>query len=157
MSDYGRVPSVLRSRVALLVLLGAFLIPIATSSLRGLTHVVTCEGRTQIPFTLVRPEHGDPAIVSSATITRGQPKGVCGGLVLDMEAGRLEGDRVAVRLPITNTSSHDWRGSVDLRVGGTVVPVSIGRIPAGKTAVDTVHVKVKPGELELRGSLLIGP
>lgn len=157
MSDYGRVPSVLRLRVALLVLLGAFLIPIATSSLRGLTHVLTCRERTQIPFTLVRPENGDPVIVSSSTITRGQAKGVCGGLVLDMEAGRIEGDRVAVRLPITNTSTHDWRGSVDLRIGDATVPVSIGRIGAGKTAVDTVHVRVKPGQLELQGSLLIGP
>jgi hypothetical protein len=151
------VPPALRSRIALIVLLGAFLIPIGTSSLRGLTHILTCNDQTELPFTLVTPEQGTPVIVSSRSITRGQPEGVCGGLVLDMAAGPGGPGRVALHLPITNNTKYDWQGTVKLKIGSTVVPVDIGEIKAGRTATDTVKVRVTPGQLEVNGSLLIGP
>ena len=157
MSDTGGVPPALRSRIALIVLLGAFLIPIGQSSLRGLTHVLTCSQKTELPFTLVTPEHGDPVIVSSRSIVRGQPEGVCGGLVLDMGARPAGPGRVALRLPITNKTKYDWQGTVKLKIGSAEVPVDIGEVKAGRTATDTVKVKVSPGQLELNGSLLIGP
>ncbi|MBW3556147.1 MAG: hypothetical protein KY454_04310 [Actinobacteria bacterium] len=151
------MPASLRSRVALLVLLGTFLIPVVTSSLRGLTHVLTCAEETEIPFTLITPASGDPVIVSSRTITRDEPEGVCGGLVLDMGVGPAGQGRVALRLPITNNTEFDWQGSVKLKLGAVVVPVDIGEIKAGETGVDTVRVTVPPGQVELNGSLLIGP
>ncbi len=139
------------------MLLGAFLIPIATSSLRGLTHLLTCRDEAEIPFTLVVPEDGQPVIVSSNVIVRDEPVGVCGGLVLDMGVGPSEPGRVLLRLPITNHTDYDWQGSVSLRLGSTVIPVDIGEIKAGRTGIDTVKVKVDPGEIEVDGSLLIGP
>lgn len=157
MSDTWWVPPALRSRIALIVLLGAFLIPIGMSSLRGLTHVLTCTDQTELPFTLITPEHGDPVIVSSRSITRGQPVGVCGGLVLDMGAGLAGPNRVALKLPITNKTKFDWQGTVKLKIGRTIVPVDIGEIKAGDTATDTVKVRLSPGQLEVDGSLLIGP
>lgn len=158
MSDTGDVPPVLRSRIALIVLLGAFLIPIVTSSLRGLTHVLTCDEEAQIPFTVVVPETGDPTIVSSrAPLTRGEAEGVCGGLVLDMAVGAAGPGKINLRLPITNNTDFDWHGTVRLKLGETVVPVDIGSIPSGETGTDTVAVNVSPGELEVDGSLLIGP
>lgn len=147
----------LRSRLALFVLLGTFLIPIGTSSLRGLTHVLTCNEATEVPFTLIVPERGDPVIVSSRVIERGQPEGVCGGLVLDMAVGPSSPGEVVLRLPIANRTDFDWHGTVRIRLGSTVVPVDIGEIRAGETAADTVKVKVSPGEIEVDGSLLIGP
>lgn len=151
------MPPALRSRIALVVLLGTFLIPIATSSLRGLTHVLTCRDEAEIPFTLIVPERGDPVIVSSRAIVRGAPEGVCGGLVLDMGVGPGGPGRVELRLPITNRTDFDWQGTVRLRLGDVAVPVEIGQIRAGETAEDSVRVKVSPGEIELHGSLLIGP
>jgi hypothetical protein len=151
------MPPALRSRIALLVLLGAFLIPIVTSSLRGLTHVLTCRDRTEIPFTLIVPESGPPVIISSRQITRDAPQGVCGGLVLDMGVGPGSPGKAVLKLPITNNTAFDWKGSVSLRLGSTVIPVDIGEIKAHDTAQDTVQVKVQPGELEVNGSLLIGP
>lgn len=151
------MPSALRSRIALFALLGAFLIPIGTSSLRGLTHVLTCNEEAEIPFTLIVPERGDPVIVSSRVIERGQPEGVCGGLVLDMGVGPGTQGRVLLRLPITNRTDFDWHGTVRVSFGDTVIPVDIGEIRAGETGADTVEVKVSPGEVEVEGSLLIGP
>ena len=139
------------------MLLGAFLIPIGTSSLRGLTHVLTCDGETEVPFTLVVPERGDPVIVSSNVIVRNEPEGVCGGLVLNMGVGPGGPGRVELRLPITNKTEFGWRGTVRIRLGSTVVPVGIGEIKAGETREDTVRVNVSPGEIEVNGSLLIGP
>ena len=141
----------------MVALVAAFLIPIVTSSLRGLTHVLTCRERTEIPFTLITPERGDPVIVSSTTITRDQPVGVCGGLILDMGVGPAGANRVELRLPITNRSEFDWRGTVRLKLGSTTIPVDIGEIKHGETEVDTVRVRVRPGQLELEGSLLLGP
>lgn len=140
------------------MLLGAFLIPIVTSSLRGLTHILTCRDDAEIPFSLVVPEVGTPVIVSSSVIERDVPAGVCGGLVFDMGVGPAdEPGRVRLRLPITNHTDYDWQGTVSLEVGGTVIPVDIGEIKAGETGSDTIEVKVDPGELEVEGSLLIGP
>ena len=151
------MPSGLRSRLAMIALLAAFLIPLGTSSLRGLTHVLTCRDEAEIPFTLITPERGDPVIVSSTTITRGEPEGVCGGLVLDMQVGPAGPGRVELVLPITNRTEFDWRGTVRLKLGGTTIPVDIGEIKHGSTATDTIEVKVRPGQLELQGSLLLGP
>ncbi len=139
------------------MLLGCFLIPIGMSSLRGLTHVLTCSDETEIPFTLTVPEKGDPVIVSSNVIVRGAPEGVCGGLVLDMGVGPGGPGRVELRLPITNKTKFDWHGTVSVRLGSTLIPVEIGEIKAGETGEDTVRVKVKPGDIEVNGSLLIGP
>lgn len=153
----GAVPPALRSRLALIVLLAVFLIPVGLSSLRGLTHVVTCRAKAEIPFTIVTPERGRPTIISAAQIERGAQEGVCGGLVLDL-AVTGDGERsLAVTVPLTNTSEDDWRGTVQLRIGGATVPVDIGRVPAGETRVDRLAVAVRPGTLELDGSVLIGP
>ncbi|MEO7555243.1 MAG: hypothetical protein ABIV94_01395 [Acidimicrobiales bacterium] len=152
------MPPALRSRIALLVLLGAFLIPLGTSSLRGLTHILTCRDETEIPFTLIVPKAGPPVIISSRSITRGSPEGVCGGLVLDMGVGPgSRPGRVQLKLPITNNTKFDWQGSVSLKIGSTFVPVEIGEIRSGQTELDTIRLKVDPGEVELNGSLLIGP
>lgn len=150
------MPSGLRSRIALVALLGAFLIPIGTSSLRGLTHVLTCRDREEIPFTLIN-EGGDPTIVSSKVYERGAEQGVCGGLILDMGAGPAGGDRVQITLPIRNTSEFDWQGTVRLQLGNATVPVDVGKIPAGATRTERVTVDVDPGRLNVDGSLLIGP
>jgi hypothetical protein len=152
-----RVPSILRSRAALVVLLGAFLIPIGMSSLRGLTHVLTCDEEVTTPFTLIVPEEGDPTVVSSTTIERGQEAGLCGGLFVNPQA-RAEGSRqVAMTLPIENRTEFPWQGTVKLVLGDITIPVDIGEIPAGQKGSDTVHLDLDPGSHEISGSLLIGP
>jgi hypothetical protein len=82
---------------------------------------------------------------------------VCGGLVFDMAVGPGGPGRAVLRLPITNNTEFDWKGSVSVKIGSTVIPVDIGEIRSGQTAEDTVRVNVDPGEVEVQGSLLIGP
>jgi hypothetical protein len=147
----------LRSRLALIGLLGAFLIPIAVSSLRGLTHVVTCREATNVPFSVSVPTGGVPTLSSAATFTREDTGALCGGLYLDMRVGRLNSNTVLVTLPIRNSTNQDWQGTVKLDLGGTVVPARIGQIPAGATRTQTLRYNVDPGVSEISGSLLIGP
>jgi hypothetical protein len=150
------MPTILRSRLALLSLLGAFLIPIGMSSLRGLTHVLTCRDRVRTPFTLVIPDEGEPEAVTSTRISRAATD-ICGGLSLNLGT-RVEGPReLAMIVPITNTSSHPWRGTVQMVLDDTHIPVNIGEIPSGDTASDTVTFDLDPGSHEVSGSLLIGP
>jgi hypothetical protein len=151
------IPPILRSRLALVLFLGVFLIPIGVSSLRGLTHVLTCDEEVATPFTISIPETGVPSITSSATFTRDQADGQCGGLFLNMAVRQAGPDKIQVVLPIQNRSEDTWRGSVELDLGGTKVPVDIGEIESGATESDTIDVDVDRGTTEIEGSLLIGP
>jgi hypothetical protein len=151
------VPSVLKSRIALFVMMGTFLIPIGMSSLRGLTHVLTCREEVKTPFTLIIPEQGRPQISSSQRITPGDT-GLCGGLALDLRAGGAGSNKVLITVIINNRTEDLWKGTVSLNVEGVgVIPVNIGSIGPGGTASDQLPLKLKPGSHELGGSLLIGP
>jgi hypothetical protein len=153
-----RVPSVLRSRVALFVLLGALLIPISMSSLRGLTHVLTCQQEAKTPFTVYIPRKGPPLVATSSRLTRGQATTLCGGLELNMGARVLSSSRVAMVLPIKNKTSYLWRGTVKLVLGSTSIPIDIGSIPAGTTRTAKVPLHLTTGSTDhIEGSLLIGP
>jgi len=147
----------LRSRLALIGLLGAFLIPIGISSLRGLTHVVTCQEATNVPFTVSLPENADPTVSSAATFTREDTGALCGGLRMNMRVGRVDADTLRVALPIQNDTGHAWEGTVKLDLANTPVPIRIGRIPKGQTRQQTVDVHIARGTHDITGSLLVGP
>lgn len=157
------MPSALRAQVALIALLGVLLIPIGTSSLRGLTHVLTCQESASAPFTIQVPEEGPPSILSSSSIER-NPDGsvpdqsVCGGLTLDVLIGSEREDRAVVVLAITNGSEYGWRGSVQVQLDDIDIPIDIGEIAAGETATDEFDLRLDAGnDYELKGDLLIGP
>ena len=156
------MPSILKSRIALLALLGVFLIPIGMSSLRGLTHVLTCQEEAETPFQLLIPARGNPILTSSTRITRDQPTALCAkkgeeGLTLEMGAKEISRRRIAMVASISNESPFAWRGTVKLLLGRTSIPVDIGEISAGQTATDEVPFNLDPGQHEINGSLLIGP
>jgi hypothetical protein len=150
------VPSILRSRLGLAALVAAFLIPIALSSLRGLTHVLTCQERVRTPFTLIIPGRGAPEAVTSTRIQRDEAD-ICGGLSLDLGTRVAGPNRLAMVIPITNESEHLWQGTVQLELDGTAIPVRIGRIEAHDTESDSVTFDLERGSHEVTGSLLIGP
>lgn len=147
----------IRAQVALLALLGVFMIPIFTSSLNGLTHVLTCQQQTKAPFTVDFSEGATPTVSSATSVRRGQPTTLCGSLTLDIGLQSVNADTVRVILPITNNTRYTWRGSVKLEIGHTSVPVDVGQVQAGATRSASVDVHVAAGVHELGGSLLIGP
>lgn len=153
------MPSALRAQIALVLMLACLLIPIGTSSLRGLTHILTCQEASATPFAVEVPAQGLPNITSSQVITRDNPTGeLCGGLVLDIQMASREEERADMVFNITNNTEFGWRGSVRLKLGKTPIPIDIGEISAGETESDTVELRLDAGEnYEIAGSLLIGP
>src|SRR5687767_12137062 len=138
------MPAILRSRLALLALLGAFLIPIGMSSLRGLTHVLTCKEAAEQPFTVVVTD-GRPEVLSSMRIGRGDTGRLCGGLALETKARAGEAGEIKLVLPITNHTEHLWRGTVSVVIGDTTIPVDIGEVPAGETRQDSIDLELDKG------------
>jgi hypothetical protein len=157
------MPSAVRAQVALVGLLAVLLIPIGTSSLRGLTHILTCQEQSATPFSVTVLEDAPPMVLSAAAIRPGVDGSgttleLCGGLTLDVRMGTERQERAELTLAITNGSDFGWRGSVRLDLGGTAIPVDIGHVDPGETASETFEVRLDPGRTyEVAGSLLVGP
>ena len=141
----------------MVALLGAFLIPVFISSLRGLTHVLTCRERVEARFAFQIVPGAEPVLLGSDVLTKGESGSLCGGLRVAVHARTVPDGRVAVEVPITNRSPYPWHGTVLLRLGETSIPVDVGSIDAGRTESDTLLLDLGPGLHEVSGSLLIGP
>lgn len=156
------MPSILKSQIALVALLAVFLIPIALSSLRGLTHVLTCAEEVSTPFTVIFDE-GEALVLSSTAIVAGDEPTLCGGLVVDMQASTVGADQADLVLFVSNRSDYDWRGTVTVALGDpgilgeVLIPVPIGSVGAGESASETLMVTLGEGSHELSGRLLVGP
>jgi hypothetical protein len=150
------MPSTFKSRVAIVLVLGIFLIPILVSSLRGLTHVLTCSEGVEAPFTVFVAADGGAVVTSSATGQAGDA-GLCGGLSVDMRAGTVVDNRLELTILVANSSSYPWQCTVDVSLNRTKIPVSIGRIGPGETGSDSIPIRLDEGTNELDGALLVGP
>ncbi|MFZ0492043.1 MAG: hypothetical protein WAM81_02465 [Acidimicrobiia bacterium] len=151
------MPSTFKPRIAIVLIVGIFLIPILVSSLRGLTHVLTCSEGVEAPFTVFIASDGSAVVTSSATGQAGDRQGLCGGLSVAMRVGTVVDERLALTILVTNNSPYPWRGTVDVSLNKSTIPVSIGRIEPGETGTDSVPVRLDEGVNEMDGSLLVGP
>lgn len=145
------------SRVALMAMMGVFLIPVATSSLRGLTHVLACSAEASTPFSIVVNQDGPPTVLSSQVIERGDEPLICEGLRIDMGARDAGDGKVAVRFTIANSSDLPWRGTVQADLDGQKVPLDLGLIQPGGSADDELVITAGDRDREVNGTLLIGP
>jgi hypothetical protein len=152
------VSAALRRVIAMIALFGVFLIPLASSSLGGLTQLVTCKATESVGFTLIIPAHGRPSIITSETFTRGAPAPAnCPGLDMNLQAGFGRPGAVFIELTINNTTRHAWEGTVVVHLGRLSVPVPVGRVPAHTRRTSRVDVKPGVGAHEVAGQLLVGP
>lgn len=150
------MPVLLRIRLALIVLLGVFLIPVVMSSLRGLTHVVSCEEAIAQPFEVNFGSDGTPLLTGSRLVEAGTDP-VCANLRTDLSMRGAGANRLEVTVPLENRGEEPWRGTVSLRVGGVLIPVQIGLVPPGETRSESIVLQLPEGVTEFTGELLIGP
>lgn len=155
-SDTVGVPALLKIRLAVIALIGIFLIPIGGSALRGISHVLTCTDQVATPFQVILSD-GVPIVTGSTTLSADEPTTLCGGLVVDIAVVLLGQGALGLDVSITNLSGADWFGTVQLLVGATRIPIDMGRVSAGETAQRSVPLHVPEGTVEFDGSLLIGP
>jgi hypothetical protein len=140
----------------MVTLLGLVLIPAGLTSLRGLTHVLTCSENVEQPFEVVFLE-GEGPILTGSTQVRPNQGLLCGALSASVSVSSSEANRLDLTIPISNLSNAPWRGTVRLKVAETRVQVPIGVVPAGETRSETIHLRLPDGVTTLDGSLLIGP
>jgi hypothetical protein len=150
------VPLLLRIRLAMALLLGVFLIPVGLSSLRGLTHVVSCQGAIAQPFEVRFGEDGTPLLTGSRLIEAGSDP-VCANLRTNLSMRDAGPNRLEVTVPIENRGTDPWRGTVSLVVSGVFIPVQIGLVPPGETRSETLVLRLPEGVTQFDGELLIGP
>jgi hypothetical protein len=158
------MPTTLRSRIALFVLMTLFLIPVSVSALRGLTHVLTCEDQVETAFSLIPKENEEATAISATRIERveeGQAATrLCGALSVDLRAStQAVPGKIQMTVLITNHDEFPWQGTVMFQVEGidTGIPIDVGRVGAGDTTTHLVDFSLDPGQHEVSGSLLIGP
>ena len=151
------MPALLRTRVVLLALFGVFLIPVVLSTVRGLTHVVSCTREIARPFEVAVGDDDRPVLAGSAVVEAGEAPQCGGALKANVEVSAKGPNEIAVTVPITNAGEAAWRGTVSLRVGNTVIPFHVGLVPAGETRSETIVLRLPDGTTGFTGSLLLGP
>lgn len=151
-----------RNQLAIAALLGIFLIPLGLSSLRGLTHVLTCEEEVATSFT-VNLDGEVPVVLSATRLASDQASLLCRALDIDVAAAAVDDRQVELTFMVTNGTEIRWNGTValDLTDAGLTesvsLPISIGAVNAGEVATETVLVRVREGTYEFSGTLLVGP
>lgn len=148
--------SFLSARVAFVALFSVFLIPVGLSSLRGLSHSITCSEAVETPFQVLLFPDAPPIVTGSSVVAPGGGT-LCGGLGVDISVRVLADGRVEVEIPLANTTSADWFGTVQLEVAGTRIPVDLGKVEAGETRTEQIALRLPEGTTEFDGSLLVGP
>lgn len=151
------MPPLLRSRLAFVALFAVFLIPVAGSSLRGITHLLTCREPVASPFQVILLPDSPPVVTSAAVLSSGDAGSLCGGLRVDISVAVADDDRVEVAAALTNSTPTEWRGTVQLEIVGTRIPIDIGRIGPGETRREAILLRLPEGTSEVDGSLLLGP
>lgn len=150
-----------RHRAPLALLAVLFLIPVATSSLRGLTHILTCtdEVGTSISISPGLEPGEPPTLLSSQALVAGEDPLICQALEVELSIGAFDdqtGD-TELLVAVTNRSELDWRGTIQLSIAGTRVPIAVGEISAGETVTATPTVRTGSEQIDVEGQLLIGP
>ena len=151
------MPPALRSRIALLGAAACFFLPALWSSPRGLTHLLTCEQKTQTPFTIVINQKRQPVLTTSLAQSGPGDSSLCGGLVLDLRASVKAAGTVTMSVFLKNKTAHPWRGTLDMTVGNLVLPLPLGRVGPGETGSTSEDLHLLPGAHDLEGALLLGP
>lgn len=151
-----------RNQLAIAALLGIFLIPLGLSSLRGLTHVLTCEEEVATSFT-VNLDGEVPVVLSATRLSPDDSSLLCRALDIDVAAAAIDDRQVELTFVVTNDTDTRWNGTValDLTDAGLTdtvsLPITIGTVDAGSVATETVSVRVSEGTYEFSGLLLVGP
>ena len=151
------MPTTLWTRMAFVSLFGVLLIPVALSSMRGLSHTLTCSEQVESPFQVVLAPDAAPVITGATVLMPGAEEGLCGGLLVSVEVVAFEDGQVEVTVPITNTTENDWFGTVQFEIAGTRIPLDLGRVRAGESRQAGFVLNLPEGVTEFDGRLLVGP
>lgn len=149
--DAARTPALLAG------LLGAFLLPVATANLRGVTHLIDCRAPTREAFE-VRWTASDRALLTgSSTVTVEDGEGICDDVDADVAVRPGSEGRVTVTVRVRNDRAAPVHATVIIDTGSQKIPVRLGPVPATSMSADQVIVRGGRRTTAIRTQLLVGP
>jgi hypothetical protein len=148
---------VLGAKALLGLLLASFLIPVATSNLRGVTHLLECTGPTQETFEVFWTKSNKAIITGSSVIEPTNTTGLCQDVDADMSLRPGTEGRVLVTVRVRNDRSKNVQATIVVDTGTLQVPVRLGTMRAGTTTSRQVTLRGGRNVTVVRTRLLVGP
>jgi hypothetical protein len=145
------------ARFALWLMMAAFLIPLGTSTLRGMHHLVSCTDEIDQTFSVTAIDAKSAVITGSTSVVRTPPTGECSAVDMNMRVRPDSKGFVLIRLPVENKTDRAWTASVILQLDDLKTSVPIGRIEAGKVKTKELRVRLTQELQSITGTLVVGP
>lgn len=152
-----RLSSCATAKLAVAGLMGSFLIPITTSTLNGLTHLVSCTAAVDQSFAITAVDSKRAVIIGSSEVVRKPPEGDCAAVELNMVVRPDGKGYVRIAMPVSNQSSRAFRATVKLRLGDLRIPVPVGLVGPGQTKSKDLRIRLARDLKVVNATLLIGP
>jgi hypothetical protein len=156
-SSWVRVKQAARTPALLAALLGSFLIPIMSSNLRGITHLVDCRAPTREAFEVSWDEQNRAVITGSSTVTAEDSDGICTDVDADVGIRPAGPGRVLATVRVRNDRATSVLATVIFDTGSQRVPVKLGRVLPGSTSSDRITVRGGKRVTQIRTELVVGP
>ena len=145
------------SRVALAMLVGSFLIPLSTTTLRGMHHLVSCTDAVDQTFAVTAIDSLRAVITGSTSVVREPPTGECSAVDMNMQVRPDGKGFILISMPVVNRTDRPWNASVVLRLDGLQTMVRVGRIHPGDTYTKDLRVRLTTELQSITGTLVVGP
>lgn len=145
------------SRVALAMLVGSFLIPLSTTTLRGMHHLVSCTDAVDQTFAVTAIDSLRAVITGSTSVVREPPTGECSAVDMNMQVRPDGKGFILISMPVVNRTDRPWNASVVLRLDGLQTMVRVGRIHPGDTDTKDLRVRLTAELQSITGTLVVGP
>ncbi len=145
------------SRVALAMLVGSFLIPLSTTTLRGMHHLVSCTDAVDQTFAVTAIDSLRAVITGSTSVVREPPTGECSAVDMNMQVRPDGKGFILISMPVVNRTDRPWNTSVILRLDGLQTMVRVGRIHPGDTYTKDLRVRLTTELQSITGTLVVGP
>jgi hypothetical protein len=151
------LPVSVRSRYALWMLGASLLIPLGTSNLRGLHHLVSCTDEIDQTFSVTAINATQAIITGSTSVVREPPTAECSAVSMNMRVRPDGRGSVLIILPVVNETDRPWSTSVVLRIDDLKTSVSVGKVNPGQTKTKQLRVQLTRELQSITGTLLVGP
>ncbi len=144
-------------RVALAALVGSFLIPLSTTTMRGMHHLVSCTDEVDQTFAVTAVDSLRAVITGSTAVVREPPTGECSAVDMNMQVRPDGKGFILISMPVVNRTNLAWNTSVILRLDSLRTTVRVGQINAGETHTKELRVRLTSDLQSITGTLVVGP
>jgi hypothetical protein len=151
------LPASIRSRVAVSSLVGSLLIPVATTTLHGQQHLVSCVDEIDQTFSVTAVDATRAVVTASTSIVRQPPTGDCSSVEMNMRVKPDGRGYILITMPVVNATDRAWSTSVILKLDELQTSIAVGKVPPGRTITKQLRVQLTKELQSITGTLIVGP